>query len=289
MEQHPLPRQITSFEFKLIGFMTLHQFIYLLVFVPMGFALYKIIPIGILNVIGGLIIASIGVLLAFLPVNDRPLDVFIKNLYKRLTSPTQYLYRKSNQQVSFLDDNQMPSDQHKAAHADSQEKLSKYLQSKAAVTNDAQNVSAASAGVKKALAEPPKEIPATKLPPTMVESVAKGPAGQTPSRDSVGTGPLGGAKPTNDQHEPFFIGVVKNNKEKPLPEILVYVKDDSNTPVRLLKTNPHGVFATYSSLPQGDYLVEAKDPRGSYLFDSMKISLSASNPTPFTMQSKGVL
>src|SRR5438270_526220 len=34
MEQHAIPRQITSFEFKLIGFMTLKQFLYLLVFLP---------------------------------------------------------------------------------------------------------------------------------------------------------------------------------------------------------------------------------------------------------------
>ncbi len=255
--------------------MTLHQFIYLLVFVPMGFAVYKIIPISFLNVILGLIISSIGVLLAFLPVNDRPLDVFLKNLYKRLTSPTQYLYQKSSQPTSFLDNGQTASDQHRAAHADSQEKLSKYLQSKATIEEPTKNISAVSAEVKKALGEAPPagglETYATKLPITITDA------------------PVKEAEATSGEQQPFFMGVIKNNKEKPLPEILVYVKDESDTPVRLLKTNPHGVFATYSSLPQGEYLMEAKDPRGSYLFDTMKVRLSASNPAPFTMLSKGVL
>lgn len=263
MEQHPLPRQITSFEFKLVGFMTLHQFIYLLVFVPMGFAVYRITPIPFVNVLLGFIIASIGMLLAFLPVNDRPLDVFLKNLYKRLTSPTQYLYQKSNQPTSFLDNVHTASDQHRAAHADSQDKLNKYLNSKSTQTT---------AAVKKVLDTPTPEKFSTKLSPKVFEKMG-----------DTAKGPISG------ERQPFFMGVIKNNKNKPLPEILVYLKDESDTPIRLLKTNPHGVFATYSSLPQGEYLMEAKDPRGSYLFDTMKVSLSASNPAPFTMLSKGVL
>lgn len=274
MEQHPLPRQITSFEFKLVGFMTLHQFIYLLIFVPTGFAVYKIIPIPFLNVFLGFIIASIGLLLAFLPVNDRPLDIFLKNLYKRLTSPTQYLYKKTNQPITILNSNQPTPDSLKTKeHLDSQEKLTKYLQSKKSDAPTDQPITRTSTNVKAALEEPIVEVAATKLPLKVVEKIMNKSEKET----------------AKDEHQPFFIGVVKNNKEKPLPEILVYVKDGSNNPVRLLKTNPHGVFATYSSLPQGEYLMEAKDPRGSYLFDTIKIRLSDSNPAPFTMLSKGLL
>lgn len=252
--------------------MTLHQFIYLLVFVPIGFAVYRIIPIPFLNIVLGFIISSIGLLLAFLPVNDRPLDVFLKNLYKRLTSPTQYLYRKTNKPISFLNGNQpTPDSQKTKEHLDSQEKLSKYLHSKSTQQTISQAVAKTTAGIKTALNEPPPKISATKLSTETIEKI----------KNAV--------VPEIDEHQPFFMGVVKNNREKPLPEILVYVKDESNVPVRLLKTNPHGVFATYSSLPQGEYSMEAKDPRGSYLFDTMKISLSASNPAPFTMLSKGLL
>lgn len=270
MEQHPLPRQITSFEFKLVGFMTLHQFIYLLVFVPMGFAIYKIIPIPFLNALLGFIISAFGVLLAFLPVNDRPLDVFIKNLYKRLTSPTQYLYKKTNQPPSFLNETQASADSKDvAAHIDSQEKLTEYLQTQQSITEAPVDISPNTTKEADVIKEPaPKNI-ATKLPQVVVKP------------DQI--------TPPTTEHQPFFIGVVKNNKAKPLPEILVYVKDEKNNPVRLLKTNPNGVFATYSSLPQGEYLIDAKDPRGSYLFDTMKIQLSAANPTPFTMLSKGIL
>src|SRR3989304_5650035 len=95
MDHHPIPRQITSFEFKLVGFLTIKQFIYLIIFVALGFVVYSLFPIPILNIFFALITAGAGAAFAFLPINDRPLDVWIKNLLKRLTSPTQYQFKKN--------------------------------------------------------------------------------------------------------------------------------------------------------------------------------------------------
>ena len=84
MEQHAIPRQITSFEFKLIGFMTLKQFLYLVVFFPVAFIVYKLFPIPIINILLAVGVVVLGLVFAFLPVNDRPIDVWIKNFMKRL-------------------------------------------------------------------------------------------------------------------------------------------------------------------------------------------------------------
>ena len=80
MEQHPIPRQITTFEFKLIGFLTIKQFIYLLISIPIGVLIFYIFPVPILNFFLGLIVVLIGVAFAFVPINDRPMEVWIKNL-----------------------------------------------------------------------------------------------------------------------------------------------------------------------------------------------------------------
>lgn len=88
---------------------------------------------------------------------------------------------------------------------------------------------------------------------------------------------------------PFFTGIIKNNRRIPLPGILVYIKDKQNNPIRILKTNPHGVFATYSSLPTGIYVVEIKDPNQHYFFDKMNIEVESSNPKPFEFQSRELL
>ena len=61
MEQHPIPRQITSFEFKLIGFMTLKEFLYVVIFAPLGYIVYSLFPIPFLNIILGLAVGFFAV------------------------------------------------------------------------------------------------------------------------------------------------------------------------------------------------------------------------------------
>lgn len=94
MENHPIPQDVTGFQFKLIGNMTVKQFAYLagggvvavlFYYLPV-FILIKLIFMGI----GG----GLGVALAFLPVEGRPLDLMISNFIRDVFSPTQYIYAK---------------------------------------------------------------------------------------------------------------------------------------------------------------------------------------------------
>src|SRR3990167_9905769 len=127
MDQHPVPRQITTFEFKLIGFMTLKQFIYLLIFLPLGYIVYQAVPIPLVNILLAIVIGAFGPIIAFVPFNDRPVDVVLKNLFKRLTSPTQYFFHKDNSALYFLNNLYFVSDPHQTiAHVESQEKLATY-------------------------------------------------------------------------------------------------------------------------------------------------------------------
>ena len=91
------------------------------------------------------------------------------------------------------------------------------------------------------------------------------------------------------EHKPFFIGTVKNGKRIALPGILIYVKNTQNIPVRLLKTNQHGIFATFNPLPAGEYTFEIKDPKSSYLFDTMKITIQDINTRSIEFYSKELL
>lgn len=272
MEQHPIPRQITTFEFKLVGFMTLHQFIYLLIFIPSGFLLYKVIPVPFLNIVAAAAVSAVGVLLAFLPVNDRPLEVFLQNLYKRLTSPTQYAYQNNGHPALFIQSSQPDTPDRIAAHKDAQTKLSQYLQMKAAGATE--------------LASKTIDLSAMAVTPAQAAKVVAGPVQPLMAQPA----PVQATDPAQKQDkQPFFIGTVVNNKQKALPEVLVYLKNESGTPVRLLKTNPNGVFATFTTVPSGPYTLEAKDPRGSYLFNPLQITLGDTNPTPITIQEKGLL
>ena len=69
----------------------------------------------------------------------------------------------------------------------------------------------------------------------------------------------------------------------------MYIKDDKGSPLRLMKSNPHGVFATFNPLPPGSYTFEIKDPTGTYFFDTMKVPVKETNSIPVEFMSKEIL
>lgn len=287
MDQHPIPRQITTFEFKLIGFLTLRQFIYLIVFLPIGFVAYRIFPIPILNIIIGLLVSGIGAAFAFLPINERPLDVWIKNFYKRLTSPTQYFYQKSNRPLYFLNNLYFLADPHRVvSHIESQEKLAAYLVKNRPPQNQKkQNINSL---LQQSILHLKKTNGVThEKPLTASSGPQQNPLPVMPKTENPET-QRSIVTPSPIQ-KPYFTGVIKNHKLIPLPGILIYVKNEKGEPLRLLKTNPHGVFATFSRLPVGEYVFEVKDPKNSYFFDTMKIAIGESNSRPLEFFSKELL
>jgi hypothetical protein len=269
MEQgHPIPRQITTFEFKLIGFLTLRQFIYLVIFIPAGYLTFVIFPIPLLNILFGILIAAIGPALAFVPINDRPLEIWIKNLIKRLTSPTQYFYKKQNPPLYFLQDLVFVSDPHKVlAHIESQKMLNQYLSQKK------QAINVSSPQTKQRISQ------LLTSPPSLL-SVKK----EKPKNKTVSSAPT-----TSLPKKPFLTGVVKNRKMIPLSGILIYIKDQNGKVLRLLKTNPYGVFATFNPLKEGEYIFELKDPQGSYFFDTMRLKIGGEAQKPLEFFSKELL
>lgn len=95
MENHPIPQDITGFQFKLIGDMTVKQFAYLGAGVVVGWILF-ILPIAVfikLPLAGLSIFAGVG--FAFLPIEGRPMDLMISNFAKAIFSPTQFIYQKT--------------------------------------------------------------------------------------------------------------------------------------------------------------------------------------------------
>lgn len=273
MDQHPVPRQITTFEFKLIGFLTIKQFIYLIVFIGLGLIVYGLTPIPILNILFGATVAGAGAAFAFIPINDRPMEIWVKNLIKRLTSPTQYIFRKENKPLVFLLGEDLSSNpQLIATHIDSQQKLNSYLTSKTPTTptvnkkqliNNLFTSPMAFLGNKKpTIAQQTGELQKTDNPPQV-------------------------SSPTK---HPFITGLVKNHRETPLAGVLIYVKKNpTGEPIRILKSNAHGVFLSYNPLPPSEYFFEVKDPKHSYIFDTIKIKVENENNKPLEIRSKELI
>ncbi|OGK13890.1 hypothetical protein A3A93_05930 [Candidatus Roizmanbacteria bacterium RIFCSPLOWO2_01_FULL_38_12] len=272
MEQHPIPRQITTFEFKLIGFLTLRQFLYLAVFCSIGYIIYAVIPVPYLNIILGILVGAIGLLFAFLRFNERSLDIWIKNFIRRINSPTQYIYQKKNESIYFIKNLFFMNDPHIVlAHVESKEKLAEYLQKKQVAEKTTQQQDKQKMHIQDLLRQN-LQVPST------AGATLRSHRGSTPFKSDGSI-----------VHQPFVTGVVKNRKQIPIPGIIVTIKDESGRDQRLLKTNPYGVFATYSPLPDGEYLLEIGDPNGNYFFDTMKIHLGRDQNRPLVFYSKEIL
>lgn len=102
MEQHPVPQQISAYEFRLVGDMTIKQFGQVAGGVVIGLIFYatrlpSLIkwPLVILPII-------LGVIMAFFPVEERPLQAWIIAFFKAVYSPTQYLWQKKPQVPEVL-------------------------------------------------------------------------------------------------------------------------------------------------------------------------------------------
>ena len=99
MENHPIPQDITGFQFKLIGKMTVKQFVYLAVGAIIGWVFFFILPLpAIIKWPVAIISVFIGGAFAFVPIDGRPLDTMVKNFISALFAPTRFIYEKGGGQ-----------------------------------------------------------------------------------------------------------------------------------------------------------------------------------------------
>lgn len=95
MEQHPIPQNVTTFQFRLIGDMTIKQFGYLAAGVVLGYMSLKLPFPFFINWPVALLLGFGGFSLAFVPIEERPMDIWITSFLKNIYAPTQYVWNKS--------------------------------------------------------------------------------------------------------------------------------------------------------------------------------------------------
>ncbi|MFA5749773.1 MAG: PrgI family protein [Candidatus Shapirobacteria bacterium] len=94
MEQHAIPQQISSYEFKLVGEMTLKQFLKAAVGIILAVLINTTKLVIIVKWPLMLLVGGGGLLFAFVPFEDRPLEVWVLAFIKSIYSPTIYTYKK---------------------------------------------------------------------------------------------------------------------------------------------------------------------------------------------------
>ncbi len=102
MEQHPVPQQISSYQFRLVGDMTLKQFFQLAagLLVALLFYAAPLHPFIKWPIIA--FSALTGAAFAFLPFEERPLEVWVFAFFRSIYSPTLFFWQKSEKPAVFF-------------------------------------------------------------------------------------------------------------------------------------------------------------------------------------------
>lgn len=259
MDQHPVPRNITGFQFQLIGFMTLKQFSYLIVGFIFAFIFYKA-PISIFSIPLAALSLFVGFAFAFLPIQERPLEVWVKNFIKSMYSPTQYFWQREVNVPDYLKFSAFSGaaltkkkNEAISTHVDAKEKLERYLQS----TRKMQNT---------------LDVRETQFLKNIGFVLT------TPASVKVQTTPRNPAP--NLLPKGIVAGIVRFNNQ-PLPNILINIKKQNGEPVRILKSDSFGRFGTKIPLAPGFYEAQAEDPSKTYTFHSFKFSVNETGLAPY--------
>ncbi len=96
IQQHPLPQDISSYRFRLIGDMTLKQFASLGICLVLAIIFYSF-PLPFFfkyPLVFFFVLLGFGT--AFVPVQGRTLDVWLIAFIKSIYSPTQYVWKKTS-------------------------------------------------------------------------------------------------------------------------------------------------------------------------------------------------
>jgi hypothetical protein len=129
MESHPIPQQISSYQFRLVGDMTLKQFFQIAGGALVSIIIYSLPLLGIIKWPLVVFFALLGIALAFLPLEERPLERWIIAFFKSVYSPTLFSWKKTKNEFNYYQDEAVaPSE--KIIYAGGEAKLQEYLKNK---------------------------------------------------------------------------------------------------------------------------------------------------------------
>ncbi len=289
MENHPIPQDVTSFQFKIIGNMTIRQFAYLATGSILAWIFFSLPIFFAIKFFLVAFFFLFGVFLAFIPVEGRPLDAMISRFIKALFIPNQYVYQKTSAAKALPQPLPVP-DKTKQESPPKQEQTEAVLEKEASLlqkeleaakiqeANQQQAPEKKEAHKKTALLEQQLQevlLQKQQLEKQLTELTRK----LELHKQNTGIKPV--QKTTNPQaakailapESPNIInGVVKDPRGNIISNILIEVKDQEGNPVRAFKTNSLGQFASATPLSNGIYALTFEDPRNIHKFENIEIT-----------------
>lgn len=283
MKQHPIPQDITNYKFHLIGSMTLKQFSELAVAVVLAFIIYKTNLIGIIKWPLVFLTVGLGAMIAFVPIEERPLDHWIKTFFQNIYKPTKFFWKKSSKIPDYFnykitstrDDFFAPDINLNPAR---KQRIFEYLKSIPdeeeadqfgleeeqkinAVLNEFDNVQVSEKVINIESQEQEK--------PNLQVRVRK----------------LKAPKENSEEKEYLpnqIVGSISNEKEEKIAQAIIEIKDENEQTVRVLKSDGDGNFLTDRPLANGVYqIIVEKD---EFIFPKVTVKLDGQKIKPLVIK-----
>lgn len=281
MESHPIPQQISSYQFRLVGDMTLKQFFQIAGGALISLLIYSLPIMGIIKWPFVIFFALLGVALAFLPLADRPLERWIAAFFRAIYSPTIFTFSKTAKtRVFFKEEAPVPED--KIIYPGGEAKLQKYLSTPppGALHDKLEKLESTFLAGLSVILNPvaapqpaaPVQLPVAiptvpqTAPRLVLEETKDGQTKQTPITSvSMGASAPGmtakkqaqfsvEAAPPNPPTIPNTLtGQVVDADRKIVEGAILEIRDSIGQPVRALKSNKLGHFMVVTPLISGRY------------------------------------
>ena len=299
VEQHPIPQQISSYEFKLVGDMTLKQFLKAAAGIVIAMLINASPLIFFLKYPLMLLFGAGGLLVAFVPFQDRPLETWLIAFLRSIYSPTIYTYHKSADE-NWLGLTSRPKVAEVVEEKDKppvkdEQKVKEFIESLPSVKRINTEVKEEKPETREAVQEttnigkigmaPESKLPAREETPTETDWRDKKADLGLKSEKLAATGQaIFGEIPMPDKPDVpnMVVGMVTDTDGKIVEGAIVEIQDSNGNPARVLKTNPLGQFKTSTPLGNGKFLVITEKEK--YNFNRVEIVLNNTIIDPIKIQ-----
>jgi hypothetical protein len=323
MEQHPVPQNISSYEFRLVGDMTLKQFFQLAGGIIIGVIFFRLPIIGIVKYPLTFVSVLVGIVMAFIPINNRPFSAWITAFIKAIYSPTEYAWVPSPLETEAMS---APTSIPTQIVPDLGSIIKTAVSSTPPPLLEPEPVSAPAPTPAPPPVSPPPPPPAPKFTP-VVEVVAPPASSPSPSSHpspapSSTSSTVFTAEPTPAAPPPpvqiatltphsthsassvsplatstsslptpsapnVLVGMVSDSSGQPLESATIEIIDTSTgIPARALRTNRLGQFQIAIPLPPGSYTVNSE--KEGFGFDPVSVRVNNSFISPIIIKAKPV-
>ncbi|MEK7091099.1 MAG: PrgI family protein [Patescibacteria group bacterium] len=246
MNQHPVPQNISSYEFHLVGDMTLKQFFQLAGGVAVAVVIYRLpLPLILKWPMMGLA-ALTGVMLAFVPVSGRPFSQWIMAFIKAIYSPTEFHWSETPPPPATMN--------HEPTNPPTKKTPLDIIESQlfARFSQIFSHPNLAFSAIQ------PNPQPSTLNPQSPILR-SQPPVSPLPKPTATMNHELITSNPVPPpEHPNLLTGLVLDPAGSYLEGVILELSDAAGLPVRALRSNKLGQFMTATPLPTGTYTLIAE-------------------------------